>query len=794
MYHYDIALLVKIDSLFSYKYSTEIKKGCRVIVSFGNTVRTGIVWQQSKRLSSEIKYKNILEIIDKEPIINEELLYIAKWISNYYSCSLGHSLFSMLPTGLNIQLQQKIKKIKDGILKESNGFSERIMNELSSIVFTDISDIKDKLKMNDFYYWIEQMEEAGLVEIERVYDARIKKKIANFIVLNKLDKIPHLVEKQESAFNIIKNTGKDFPLAEIAHKFSYSIVKSLRNKGLIRIEQREIKSDYEITRSTTERKKIELTDEQKNIRKKIISSLDQNIFKTFLLYGITGSGKTEIYIHAINSCLKKGKTALLLVPEIALTPQMVQRFFHAFKEDIAILHSHLNDREKLNQWKKIRSGKCKIVIGARSAIFAPLENIGIIIIDEEHENSFKQDKTPRYNARDIAVVRAKKANAVVILGSATPSLESWQNTKSNKFQLLKLQKRPLAYQLPSVKIIDMKKEKDHKLIIAKELIKKIENRLSNKEQVILLQNRRGYSSFVQCISCGKLFKCPKCNISLKYHSISLDLICHYCGYKTKMPRNCPDCKNYLFKFGAPGTQQIEKHLKILFPTAKILRMDSDTTRKKDSYDSMFRRMQNGNIDILLGTQMIAKGLDFPNVTLVGVISADIGLNFPDFRAAEKTFQLLTQVAGRSGRGEKPGEVFIQTYNPEHYAITSAMKQDFELFAERELSLRKTLHYPPFYRIARMIFSGKDEKQLKTQFNYNKQIFLKLRTLFKPSELLVLGPVPAPIEKLKDNFRYHILLKASSVSAMSKAITFLKENLKISSVVKQTIDVDPSSLL
>ena len=514
MYYYDIALPVKIDNLFTYKHPLEIKKGCRVIVSFGNTIRTGIVRQRSTQLKKDIKYKNILEIIDKEPVINEELIYLARWISKYYFCSLGIALFSMLPAGLNIQLQQKIKKIKDGILKGSNGSSERIMNELSSVVFTDILESKSKLKINNFYLWLEKLEEAGLVEIERTYDARIKKKIANFVVLNKLDKIPKLTEKQKSAFNIIKNTGKDFPLAEIANRFSYSIVKSLQNKGMIRIEPREIKTNYKIPKSIKSKKKIDLTDEQKKIKKEVDSIIEQNIFKTFLLYGITGSGKTEIYIHAINTCLKKGKTALLLVPEIALTPQIVQRFFSAFKEDIAILHSHLNDREKLNQWKKIKSGKCSIVIGARSAIFAPLENVGIIIVDEEHENSFKQDKTRRYNARDIAVVRARKVNAVVILGSATPSLESRQNAYTGKFKLLKLTKRPLAYRLPFVKIIDMKREKDHKLIMAKELIKKIEDRLSDKEQVILLQNRRGHSSFVQCISCGKLFKCPKCNISL----------------------------------------------------------------------------------------------------------------------------------------------------------------------------------------------------------------------------------------------------------------------------------------
>ena len=592
----------------------------------------------------------------------------------------------------------------------------------------------------------------------------------------------------------MQEKGNDIALSEIVNDISRSVLKAIENKGLLRIEPREVQTRNTFLPTKRTLKKIKHTEEQKSVIDEIKTFITGKIFRTFLLFGITGSGKTEVYIQVIKKCRDAGKTALMLVPEISLTPQMVERFFNAFGEDIAILHSHLNDRERWEQWNKINSGESKIVIGARSAVFAPLDNIGIIIVDEEHETSYKQDKTPRYNGRDIAIVRAKMSNAVVILGTATPSLESWQNVQTGKYDLLKLTQRPLSYELPSVRIIDMRKEKDHKQLLSIALKEKIEKKLKAKEQIILFQNRRGHSSFVQCISCGKLFECQNCEISMNFHSRTQQLICHYCGHSIDMPRKCPDCGSYMFNFGAAGTQQIEKQLQIIYPTARILRMDSDSARRKESYESMFQRMKNGNVDILLGTQMIAKGLDFANVTLVGVISADIGLNIPDFRAAERTFQLLTQVAGRSGRGEKAGEVIIQTYNPDHFAITSATKQDFESFAKIELDLRKALKYPPSFRIARFLFSHKDLKYLRTQVFKNNNIIEELQNLFEPKKLKVLGIVQAPLVKIQNNYRFHLIIKADSIKVLSAAVSYLQENLKLGSTIKQVIDIDPYGLL
>ena len=795
MKYYQIALPINVTKLYIYKNEKEIIAGCRVLVSFNNTFHTGIVWQETNKIDEKIKYKDILEIVDEEPKISSELLELALWISKYYRCSLGQSLSAMLPSAFNVQLQRKIKLADISKSNLDNGPAQRIVEALNND-WQDIPKLKEKLKIksSEFNTALEELENSGIIEINRVFDEKIKKKIANFVTLLKVDKLPVLTTKQTEAYEYMKNIATDFPLAKIASKFSYSIVKALRNKGLLTIDSREVKREYFSFPKKRKIKNIQLTSEQKTAISSVNKYVRLEEYHPFLLFGITGSGKTEVYIEIIKSVLKKNKTALMLVPEIALTPQMVDRFFNAFGEDIAILHSHLNDRQRWEQWNKIKSGKSKIVIGARSAIFAPLKNLGVIIVDEEHETTYKQENTPRYNGRDLSILRAKMNNAVVILGSATPSLESWNNFNHDRFTLLELSHRPLSYELPTIEIIDMKKEKDPKLLLSAKLKTKIEEKLKLKEQIILLQNRRGHSSFVQCISCGNIFECSHCDISMKFHSHTSELICHYCGHRTPMPRKCPECGSYMFTFGASGTQQIEKQLNILFPKARILRMDSDSAGSKESYNSMFTRMREGTIDILLGTQMIAKGLDFENVTLVGVISADIGLNVPDFRAAERTFQLLTQVAGRSGRGEKSGEAIIQTYNPDHYSITTALEQNFLTFVEKELRLRKHLKYPPEYRLARIVFSHKNKEYLKEQINKNVKIINQLNNLFEPSKLIILGPVETPIARIQNSYRYHLILKADSVKIISSAMSFLKDNLKISSSIKQVIDIDPYSLM
>ncbi|MCB5230953.1 MAG: primosomal protein N', partial [Candidatus Cloacimonas sp.] len=696
MYYYSVALPLNISQLYTYKSTTKLTKGCRVLVNFNNNFVTGFVWEEHKLSDKEknSQYKEIYEIIEEKPLLSEELLSLAYWISNYYFCSLGTVISAMLPTAIQIQIVQEVRKIKEtsDISDQLDEIETKILDILHFEHWESVDELKKELKGVPLHKLLEQLEEKEIIEIKRTYDAKIKKKFANFIIPNEeIKETPELTPKQTEAWQLIQDKlsqidnpqNKALPLARVADHVSYAIIKALKEKQLIFVEPREVK-EMEQDRSLSKKETtLTLSKEQEIAIDSVKKQLLQRKFMPFLLYGVTGSGKTEVYIRLIRETLALSRTALILVPEIALTPQMEERFYNAFGENIAILHSHRNERERWEEWKRIKKGDCRIVLGARSAIFAPLENIGIIIVDEEHEGSYKQDNNPRYNARDIAVMRGKQNKAAVLLGSATPSLESWQNALNNKYQLLQLTHRPLNIPMPVVSIVDLK-EDDSENLISDILKTKILERLKRNEQIILLQNRRGYASYVLCTSCGHIHRCPNCDVSLIYHSSEHKLMCHYCGYSEALIRKCATCGSYILEYGSAGTQQLEKQLAILFPTARLLRMDADTVRGKESYNSMFQRMNEGTVDILFGTQMIAKGLDFAQVTLVGVINADNSLNIPDFRASERTFQLLTQVAGRSGRGDKKGEVVIQTYNPEHYAILTANKQDFDSFVSQEL--------------------------------------------------------------------------------------------------------------
>ncbi|HPK40821.1 MAG TPA: primosomal protein N', partial [Candidatus Cloacimonadota bacterium] len=693
MFYYHIALAINLDIELTYSSDEQLARGTRVIVSMGRNIMTGVVWQEiaEQDLDKKIRYKKIIEVVDKEPIVNKDLLELSVWMSSYYRVKPGFIIESMLPLSMNLQVQMKIK-LKDELNQESllkklqvnkTAYSDEyetiisIIQGLESFLRTnsgsewmEINDLRKTIKVEHFYFWAEWLEEHKYIEIFRKYDEKVKQKVANFIILKEELAEIKLTEKQQEAYDIIKSFGNDFPLSKVADSITYSIIKALKLKGLIEVVPKKLREEPYPFPAVQKIRNITLTDEQKTAIERIRPDIIKHVFKTYLIFGITGSGKTEIYIELILETIKQGKNALMLVPEISLTPQMVEKFYHVFGENIAVLHSSLNDRQRFNQWKKIKNNQCRIVIGARSAIFAPLADIGLIIVDEEHEGSYKQDNTPAYQGRDVAVMRAKINKCVCILGSATPSLESWQNAQNNKYELITLSERPYTAKLPQVHIIDMKDAGAEKLI-SDFLCEKITERLERKEQIILFQNRRGYSSYIQCLKCGELFKCSECDISMSYHKYDLELCCHYCGKKEHVPRKCPSCGSYLFSYGSAGTEQIELWLEKTFPEARILRMDSDTTKKKDAYESMFHSMRQGHVDILLGTQMISKGLDFPNVTLVGVVSAEVSLNVPDFRSAERTFQLMTQVAGRSGRGDKEGEVIIQTYNPEHYSLVFA---------------------------------------------------------------------------------------------------------------------------
>ena len=585
---------------------------------------------------------------------------------------------------------------------------------------------------------------------------------------------------QEKILELLKENKK--VKKEVLNKISVSSVNTLLKKNILLEEKEE---NYRYNLINEEKIKFNLNEEQQKVYKEIFKFINTN--ETFLLYGVTGSGKTNVYMKVIEDVIKNNKTAILLVPEISLTPQIIKRFTSYFS-NIAVLHSGLSDGEKYDEWRKINEGKVNIVIGARSAIFAPLKNIGVIIIDEEHSQTYKQENNPRYNAIDIAKERCKYHNCPLILGSATPSLESFARAKKNVYKLLELKNRYNNNTMPKVEIIDMNKEfKKASGYFSNTLIDQIKETLERKEQVILFLNRRGYSSFLTCSSCGYVEKCPNCDISLTYHKSSNMLRCHYCGYATKRKKLCPKCQEEFKDYGI-GTEKVEEELKSLIKDAKIIRMDVDTTTTKNAHAKIINSFLEEKYNILIGTQMIAKGLDFPNVTLVGVLNADIGLNFPDFRSSETTFSLLNQVLGRSGRGNKEGKVLIQTFNPEHYAITYTKNHDYLGFYNEEMKIRKILKYPPYYYICLIKIISKDYN-LASKSSYDVVNYLKQNI----KNEIILGPSVCNVFKLNNNYRFQIIIKYKDVNNILEYLTNIEHHYFNKKDIKVEIDFNPLKL-
>lgn len=604
---------------------------------------------------------------------------------------------------------------------------------------------------------------------------------SNIIIKDeKLLKDYKLTDKQKIIIDEIRNGKND---KKHLKDLAASSLTTLLNKGIL---EEVLSEKYRLSiENKKEYKKVELNDEQKNAVNTVLSDLDKS--NTYLLYGVTGSGKTEVYMEIIDAMLLQGKTAIVLVPEISLTPQMVERFSSRFKENIAILHSRLNDGEKYDEYRKIARGEVKIVIGARSAIFAPLKNIGVIIVDEEHTTSYKQESTPKYNVIDIAVERAKYHNAQVVLGSATPTLESFAKVIKGIYKLIELKKRANNKALPTVTLVDMNKEKNRNNHFSKTLIQEIQNTLDRKEQVILLLNRRGYSSFVTCSNCGYVSKCPNCDITLTYHKTSDMERCHYCGYATKRKEVCPECHEKAIEQLGYGTEKIEEELKSLF-NARVIRMDLDTTGTKGAHEKIISAFRNQEYDILLGTQMIAKGLDFANVTLVGVINADTSLMIPNFRSSEYTFDLLSQVSGRSGRGEKKGTVIIQTFNQDHYAIKLAKTHDYMAFFKEEMKIRKTLQYPPYCFLVSIKVISKDYNLAQTESNL---IAKRLRENLLNSTIL--GPSIGSTFKINNTYRFGIIIKYKKEDNLYPFLEKMLDYYKINDKIRLDIDFNPITL-
>ncbi len=607
----------------------------------------------------------------------------------------------------------------------------------------------------------------------------INKKMVKYITINNSDSDYKMTPKQKEIYDYVSQNGK--VKKEILNKMSLSSTNTLIKHGVF-LETSE--EEYRLEQNITLGKKYPLTIDQQRVVDDVMNEKEK---KVFLLHGVTGSGKTEVYMEIIEKMKEKGKTSIVLVPEISLTPQIVSRFRSRFGKDIAILHSRLSEGEKYDEYRKISRGEVDIVIGARSAIFAPLKNIGAIIIDEEHSTSYKQDSTPKYNAIDVAIERSKYHDAIVILGSATPSLESYARAKKNVYKLLELKNRVNNHPLPKVEIVDMNKEKNHTSYFSNSLIEAINDRLSRKEQIILLLNRRGYASFVTCSNCGYVEKCPNCDITLTYHKSSNTLRCHYCGYGNKRIEICPQCGEKAIKELGVGTEKVEEEIAKLF-NCRTIRMDFDTTSRKGAHEEIIESFKNHEYDILLGTQMIAKGLDFENVTLVGVINSDTSLMIPNFRSSEYTFQLLSQVAGRSGRGEKEGKVIIQTHNPDHYAIVLAKNHDYLHFYEKEMQIRRELSYSPFFYMVSIKIISKDYDRAREESNKVGN-FLHKELL----NSIILGPTVCSVFKINNLYRFNIIIKYKKEENLYKSLNYLVEHYKNVSNVKIDIDFNPINI-
>ena len=754
----------KLNTTFDYNIPKELEDyiviGSKVLVPFGKgeKLEEGFVIKIKEK--SEYQIKDIKKIEDN---LTDKQIALAKWMAKRYFCNISDCIKLMLTPGTRTKNKEK-----------------RIQDKTINMIYLG----KD----------IEQID----------YDIEIGKIKS---------------DKQKRILEFIKNNeGSTIQEIEMFTDCSRAIVNTLIKNGYLEIIEKKIERDPLVNKVANKTNKLVLTDEQKTAYEKVKKAIDKNVYEQFLLYGVTGSGKTEIYLQLIEDVINKEKTAIILVPEISLTPQILERFISRFgKEKIAILHSKLSIGERHDEWEKIRQGNSKIVIGARSAIFAPVKDLGIIIIDEEHDSSYKSEVTPKYQAKEIAKYLAKENNCPLLLGSATPDISTYyksisdtnseieietlskseleKQTKKEKITLLKLTKRANKSSLPSVEIVDLKEElaNGNRSMLSLELYSQIEENIKNKKQTILFLNRRGYSTFIMCRNCGYTVKCKNCNISMTYHSYENKLKCHYCGNEEKLVTVCPECHSDKIRYFGTGTQKLEQEIHKQFPNASIIRMDVDTVTKKNSHEEILNKFKNENIDILIGTQMVVKGHHFPNVTLVGVIAADSSLNIDDYRASERTFQILTQVAGRAGRENLPGKVIIQTYNPSEFSIQCAKKQNYDLFFETEIAIRKQLKYPPFCDIIVIGFNSKNEEDIKRTSNI---IYQYLNTSLDKTKFVIFKPMPSPIDKIQNKYRWRIIIKGRMNEEANKVFNsclkeIYKTNLKTTRI---TIDVNPNNMM
>ncbi len=803
----DVAVPVPLDATFTYRIpenSPEPVIGGRVIVPFREKRLSGIVTELHDRQPDFI-VKRVSQILDATPALTPELMQLGRWIAQYYIAPIGEVYRTMLPLsaefrrvigyritdkgidalhaastiGSSLRSRKEpgdqmleyavLNRLADGeivreaTLRSASGASRAVLQALVRkkwIAREDLSDVRDASRTVQF---------ATLKDVEGKLNA------------NQGAIVAYLRGQENQRASVAA-------LRELA--VPRTTLQTLVRRGIVELSEEA--ASFHVSGLKPRKLEFLFTAAQKAALEAITKSAGEHKFLPMLLHGVTGSGKTAVYLSAMQAVLAKGRSAILLVPEIGLTPAMAADLHQIFGDQVAILHSALSDDERAEQWKRIRAGDSHIVVGTRSAVFAPVPNLSLIVVDEEHDHSYKQEEMPRYHARDVAVMRAKMSDAAVVLGSATPSLETYYNALQGKYRLLELPERIEKRPLPEVEVLDMRQEfqrtkKDEPL--SRKLVEEIGERLSRQEQVMVLLNRRGYSAFVLCRGCGESVQCKNCAIAMTYHKREHRLVCHYCGYTRPAPKTCPKCGSEFVQYLGTGSEKLEHILHSMFPQARIARLDRDTVRGRDDFERMLTAMQAGEIDLLVGTQMIAKGHDVANVTLVGVVGSDAALSFPDFRAAERTFQLLTQVAGRAGRGDTPGRVVLQTFFPDHYAIQFAAAHDYHGFYEKEIRFRSWMHYPPFNAVSNVLVRSQNLEEALTWSGILGKWFAGARL----EGVRVMGPAAAAIVRLKTEYRYHFLLKSASRERMNSVLRAMLEHAVSKKIPRNNVVVDVDAL-
>ena len=805
---YDVALPVPLRNTFTYTVpgalSRDVVPGCRVVVPFRRKAMIGVALEKRDRAPVVGEIREIVETLDPLPALTPQLIELGRWIAGYYLAPIGEVFRAMLPPTVEVRAERLLILTAAGrdYLRELGSLtnrSEALVDELALLQLCEVEGQVRSVRVRKLpggEAAVERLIRRGCLEMREA--ARpAKPRTQRIVTWSRAATAKPSSVAEARLREILTATHGPLPLQQLLKQaaVSASVAKRLVKQGLLHMWEEPLSADVDFFDADFTPPSNELNAEQQAAVGEVEKWLDSGAFTVGLLHGVTGSGKTEVYLRSIAATLERGRTALVLVPEIALTLWMSRLCRAWFGVGVAILHSGLPDAERAREWWRVRRGEAKVVVGTRSAVFAPLENLGLVIVDEEQESSYKQEETPRYNGRDVAVVRAKLAGAVALLGSATPSLETCHHARTGKYRLLELTTRVENRPLARVEMVDLREEfrRTHKAgAISEKLRSAIAACLARGTQALVLINRRGYSWFVLCRSCGAAVQCENCSISLTYHKRRNRLVCHYCGYSRTVPKACPKCDSEYVYFFGEGAEQIEEQLRATFPESRVGRLDRDTVRSRKEYQRILGAFAKGQLDLLVGTQMVAKGHDFERVTLVGVVAADLSLALPDFRAAERTFQLLTQVAGRAGRGRLPGEVLVQTYYPDHYAIQCAARQDYAAFFEKELHFRRMMHYPPFTALASILVR---DRKIENAIRWSRA----LAQFLAPHEdrgLKVLGPAAAPLSRLKREYRFQFLLKSPKRTLLTRTLSACLDFCAEKKIPETAVlvDVDPVSLM